>query len=253
MGARLDGMIFVITGAAQGIGAATARMAAARGASVVVADVDDAAGERTAAGHRRRRWPGPLPALRRHRRRPGAGVDAGGGRDVRGDRRPAQQRRDPRDDAGRPAVDRGDAGGGVGPRRRREPARGLAVREVRRAVPEAQPARAVDHQRRLHRVVGRRRVEPRVRRQQGRRRAAHQEPGGGVGPVRHPGQLLLPERDRDPHGRRLPGRGGRPRGPAAHARGHPTRRPDRPTGRHRQPGLLPGQRRRRRTSTGRCG
>ncbi|WP_173072942.1 SDR family NAD(P)-dependent oxidoreductase [Phytohabitans rumicis] len=41
-------MTFVITGAAQGIGAATARMAAARGASVVVADVDDGAGARTA-------------------------------------------------------------------------------------------------------------------------------------------------------------------------------------------------------------
>jgi len=49
MAARLDGMTFVITGAAQGIGAATARMAAAGGASVVVADVDDEAGARTAA------------------------------------------------------------------------------------------------------------------------------------------------------------------------------------------------------------
>jgi NAD(P)-dependent dehydrogenase (short-subunit alcohol dehydrogenase family) len=49
MGARLEGMTFVITGAAQGIGAATARMAAARGANVVVADVDDAAGALTVA------------------------------------------------------------------------------------------------------------------------------------------------------------------------------------------------------------
>lgn len=48
MGARLDGMTFVITGAARGMGAATARMAAARGANVVLADLDDAAGERTA-------------------------------------------------------------------------------------------------------------------------------------------------------------------------------------------------------------
>jgi NAD(P)-dependent dehydrogenase (short-subunit alcohol dehydrogenase family) len=43
----LAGMTFVITGAAQGIGAATARMAAARGANVVVADIDDAAGAAT--------------------------------------------------------------------------------------------------------------------------------------------------------------------------------------------------------------
>ncbi|MEU4227676.1 glucose 1-dehydrogenase [Nonomuraea sp. NPDC026600] len=47
MGAQLDGMTFVITGAARGMGAATARMAASRGAAVVVADLDDVAGART--------------------------------------------------------------------------------------------------------------------------------------------------------------------------------------------------------------
>ena len=42
-------MTFVITGAAQGIGAATAMMAASKGARVVVADVDDVAGVKTVA------------------------------------------------------------------------------------------------------------------------------------------------------------------------------------------------------------
>ena len=43
---------FVITGAAQGIGAATARVAAAAGARVMLSDIDDAAGEANAAAIR---------------------------------------------------------------------------------------------------------------------------------------------------------------------------------------------------------
>ncbi len=42
----VDGMRFVITGAGQGIGAATALLAASMGARVVVSDVDDAAGRK---------------------------------------------------------------------------------------------------------------------------------------------------------------------------------------------------------------
>jgi NAD(P)-dependent dehydrogenase (short-subunit alcohol dehydrogenase family) len=44
----LEAMTFVITGSARGIGAATASMAASRGANVVVSDVNDEVGEATA-------------------------------------------------------------------------------------------------------------------------------------------------------------------------------------------------------------
>lgn len=44
---NIEGLRFLITGSARGIGAATARAAASRGASVMVSDVDDADGERT--------------------------------------------------------------------------------------------------------------------------------------------------------------------------------------------------------------
>jgi NAD(P)-dependent dehydrogenase (short-subunit alcohol dehydrogenase family) len=45
MTGRLDGKVAVITGAASGIGAGTARMFAAEGASVIIADLQDAAGQ----------------------------------------------------------------------------------------------------------------------------------------------------------------------------------------------------------------
>lgn len=46
----LEGRTFVVTGGARGLGAATGQLAAARGASVVISDVLDEEGERTAAG-----------------------------------------------------------------------------------------------------------------------------------------------------------------------------------------------------------
>lgn len=48
----LQGKVIIVTGGAQGIGAATAQLCAARGASVAIADVDAQNGERVAASIR---------------------------------------------------------------------------------------------------------------------------------------------------------------------------------------------------------
>ena len=47
---RLDGKVAIVTGAGSGVGEATARLMAAEGASVVVADINGAAAERVAGG-----------------------------------------------------------------------------------------------------------------------------------------------------------------------------------------------------------
>ena len=52
-GARLQGKLCLITGAGSGIGSATARLFAAEGARVVVADVDDRGAKATVAGIRK--------------------------------------------------------------------------------------------------------------------------------------------------------------------------------------------------------
>jgi NAD(P)-dependent dehydrogenase (short-subunit alcohol dehydrogenase family) len=45
---RLEGKVAIVTGAGSGIGAASARMMAREGASVVVADINGSAAERVA-------------------------------------------------------------------------------------------------------------------------------------------------------------------------------------------------------------
>ncbi len=51
--ARLEDKVCIITGAGSGIGQATARLFAAEGARVVVADVDDRSAKTTVAGIRK--------------------------------------------------------------------------------------------------------------------------------------------------------------------------------------------------------
>ena len=237
----------------QGIGAATARMAAARGASVMVAD------STTAGCARSRRSPPPVGAAYQHCDVTDAeqvqalmrtAAEAFGGIDVLHNNAGIHETM-----LACPAVDRGHAAGRRGTGSIAVNLRGpWLCAKFAVPVPEAEPARAVHHQCRIHRSLGRRRVEPGVRPSKGGDRPAHQEPRGRAGPLRHPGQLLLPERDRDPDGLGLPGRGrGRPGGPRARAQPYPARRAHRPAGRHRRPGLLPGQQPSGRTSTARSG
>ena len=46
---QIGNHVFLVTGGASGLGAATARLLAAEGGSVVIADLDRAAGEKLAA------------------------------------------------------------------------------------------------------------------------------------------------------------------------------------------------------------
>ena len=126
----LQGKVALVTGSSSGIGAATARMLAGRGAAVVVNSADVGRGR---AGARGRAPRGQLPPSRHRRRRPGAG--AGGGRRgaPRPPRHPRQQRRDDR--GHRPPRSRGRHARHVAAHLRRQRHRHVAGDGGRRSPP----------------------------------------------------------------------------------------------------------------------
>ena len=63
---RLDGRVALVTGAASGIGKATARRLADEGAAVLLTDVNEALGATTTEAAHGVRWPRRVPPARRH-------------------------------------------------------------------------------------------------------------------------------------------------------------------------------------------
>ena len=95
MGERLAGRVAVVTGAGMGIGRGIARRLAREGAAIVVADIRDDLGERTAREITDEpRCPGDQRADRRVAPRGGRRDGRGGDRRVRPGRHPREQRAD---------------------------------------------------------------------------------------------------------------------------------------------------------------
>ena len=220
----------LVTGATSGIGAGIARAFAAAGDSVVATGATEAevAG---GARHRRHRRAAPGRARRRGRRR--------AGRRARRARRRRQLRRrhSPRRRA-RPGRLRRDG--------RHQPHRHDAGLRRRPRRPEGAPR--LHRQHRLDAQLLRRRPGAGLQRQQGRRRAADQEPGDRLRGRRHPRQRRRARLDRDAAD---PGAAGRPGALGADPGAHAARPLGHARGR-RRPGAVPGQRRGRASSPASC-
>ncbi len=191
------GQVALVTGAAKGMGLATARMFAESRASVVLADLDGALAGTGGRAHHGRGRQGGRPALRRGRR--GAGRSRGGS--CRCAVRPAghglQQRRHPGPaQRRRRRADRALRADG-----RRQPARGLGVHEAR-AARHAAAGLGRDRQLLVARRPGRPAGTRRLPRHQARRGRHDPERRRRVCPARHPHQRRLPGDDRHTHGGR---------------------------------------------------
>ena len=239
----LDGKVALVTGAQRGIGLAAARELHSRGASVVLTDLDGDATAEAARGIGDR-------ALGIAGDVTDAGAMRGGGRDRgRELRRPRRLRRE-RGHLRRDGHDRGDTPGGVGARRRGQPARRLPHRPCRAAA--ACRAPWPRHPRGLDLLLLQRDVRLALRCRQGRGRVVEPLASNRARSSRRlgRGRLLRLHRDR-PRARGLRrGSARQPRGDHAHAHLPPAPADPRAGGgRHSST----GSRRGRRGSTRRAG
>ncbi len=193
----LTGKVAVVTGGNGGIGLAMAEGLARAGATVAVVGRDAAKTERAAAGVAAGLGVATLPVVAdvadegQVERAIAAVLDRFGRLDVLINNAGVTVRTPPEAQA----LDDWRK------RPRRQPDRRLP--DVEGRLPCAQAGRRrQDHQHRQPGVDLRRAVRAELRREQGGRRPAHQEPGAGLGPRQHPGQRHPARLVRDRHDRR---------------------------------------------------
>ena len=137
---RLQDKVAIISGAASGMGAATARRFGKEGAKVVVADMLEEDGRKVAAGHHAANGAAEFMRAGRHRRGELEVRGGGDGGEVRPAGHPGEQRRHQRQRGDRHAGHRG-----VGPADGGERARRVPRHEIRRAGDE-EDRRRIDRQ-----------------------------------------------------------------------------------------------------------